>query len=223
MPQPGLFHFSARFHGAERSQPTWLRQPESGSDTHLPLEFAGAPLIPACRARSSRRPLGRRRSASRVRRYSYGGAMARDVHYRRPDGSTATSSTGSSPAFTRLGVSVWGSRLLEVRGRRSGAPRRTPVNVLSFARQPLPGGASRGDAMGAQPSRSGRGEPAARTAPGALPRDRARGRRERADPARVPAPLEVGGRAVLRRRRARRRVEELARIAPDHPVFRIEG
>ncbi|HUY70608.1 MAG TPA: nitroreductase family deazaflavin-dependent oxidoreductase [Gaiellaceae bacterium] len=33
---------------------------------------------------------------------------------------------------TRLGVSVWGSRLLEVPGRRSGKPRRTPVNVLWF-------------------------------------------------------------------------------------------
>jgi deazaflavin-dependent oxidoreductase (nitroreductase family) len=30
----------------------------------------------------------------------------------------------------RLGVSVWGSRILEVRGRKSGAPRRTPVNPL---------------------------------------------------------------------------------------------
>ena len=34
--------------------------------------------------------------------------------------------------FTRIGVSVWGSRVLEVRGRRSGALRRTPVNLLSF-------------------------------------------------------------------------------------------
>jgi deazaflavin-dependent oxidoreductase (nitroreductase family) len=35
-------------------------------------------------------------------------------------------------ALTRLGVSVWGSRVLEVRGRKSGEPRRTPVNVLTF-------------------------------------------------------------------------------------------
>jgi deazaflavin-dependent oxidoreductase (nitroreductase family) len=34
--------------------------------------------------------------------------------------------------LTRLGVSVWGSRVLEVRGRKSGEPRRTPVNVLTF-------------------------------------------------------------------------------------------
>jgi deazaflavin-dependent oxidoreductase (nitroreductase family) len=30
----------------------------------------------------------------------------------------------------RVGVSVWGSRILEVRGRQSGLPRRTPVNLL---------------------------------------------------------------------------------------------
>ncbi len=30
----------------------------------------------------------------------------------------------------RLGISVWGSRILEVRGRSSGLPRRTPVNLL---------------------------------------------------------------------------------------------
>jgi hypothetical protein len=30
----------------------------------------------------------------------------------------------------RLGVSVWGSRILEVRGRQSGLARRTPVNLL---------------------------------------------------------------------------------------------
>ena len=31
-----------------------------------------------------------------------------------------------------LGFSVWGSRVLEVRGRSSGEPRRTPVNLLSL-------------------------------------------------------------------------------------------
>jgi deazaflavin-dependent oxidoreductase (nitroreductase family) len=33
--------------------------------------------------------------------------------------------------LTRLGFSVWGSRVLEVRGRKSGEPRRTPVNLLT--------------------------------------------------------------------------------------------
>jgi deazaflavin-dependent oxidoreductase (nitroreductase family) len=35
-------------------------------------------------------------------------------------------------ALTRLGVSVWGSRVLEVRGRKTGQPRRTPVNLLTL-------------------------------------------------------------------------------------------
>jgi deazaflavin-dependent oxidoreductase (nitroreductase family) len=34
-------------------------------------------------------------------------------------------------ALTRLGVSVWGSRILHVRGRTSGAWRTTPVNLLT--------------------------------------------------------------------------------------------
>lgn len=34
--------------------------------------------------------------------------------------------------FTRLGLSVWGSRVLEVRGRTSGEWRHTPVNLLRF-------------------------------------------------------------------------------------------
>ena len=32
----------------------------------------------------------------------------------------------------RLGVSIWGSRILEVRGRQSGLARRTPVNLLEI-------------------------------------------------------------------------------------------
>jgi deazaflavin-dependent oxidoreductase (nitroreductase family) len=35
-------------------------------------------------------------------------------------------------ALTRLGISVWGSRILEVRGRKTGEPRRTPVNLLTL-------------------------------------------------------------------------------------------
>jgi deazaflavin-dependent oxidoreductase (nitroreductase family) len=35
-------------------------------------------------------------------------------------------------ALTRAGVSVAGSRILEVRGRKTGEPRRTPVNLLTY-------------------------------------------------------------------------------------------
>jgi deazaflavin-dependent oxidoreductase (nitroreductase family) len=34
-------------------------------------------------------------------------------------------------ALTRLGISVWGSRILSVRGRKSGQWRTTPVNLLT--------------------------------------------------------------------------------------------
>jgi deazaflavin-dependent oxidoreductase (nitroreductase family) len=34
--------------------------------------------------------------------------------------------------LTRLGISLFGSRVLEVPGRSSGQPRRTPVNLLLF-------------------------------------------------------------------------------------------
>lgn len=35
-------------------------------------------------------------------------------------------------AITGMGISLLGSRVLEVRGRSSGKPRRTPVNLLTF-------------------------------------------------------------------------------------------
>lgn len=34
-------------------------------------------------------------------------------------------------AATRSGLSIWGSRILEVRGRTSGEPRQNPVNLLT--------------------------------------------------------------------------------------------
>src|SRR4051794_2126687 len=38
--------------------------------------------------------------------------------------------------LTRLGISVWGSRQLRVRGRTSGEWRTTPVNLLTFRDEP---------------------------------------------------------------------------------------
>jgi deazaflavin-dependent oxidoreductase (nitroreductase family) len=37
--------------------------------------------------------------------------------------------------LTRMGISLFGSRVLEVPGRNSGLPRRTPVNLLTFEGQ----------------------------------------------------------------------------------------
>jgi deazaflavin-dependent oxidoreductase (nitroreductase family) len=39
---------------------------------------------------------------------------------------------GSVARLTRLGISVWGSRVLSVRGRKSGEWRSNPVNLLTF-------------------------------------------------------------------------------------------
>ncbi|HLI53150.1 MAG TPA: nitroreductase family deazaflavin-dependent oxidoreductase [Acidimicrobiales bacterium] len=51
-------------------------------------------------------------------------------HYRAPGWFTKHVFNNLVAGATRLGISVWGSRILEVRGRRSGEPRRTPVNLL---------------------------------------------------------------------------------------------
>lgn len=51
-------------------------------------------------------------------------------HYRRPDWFTTNVFNRVVAGLTRIGLSVWGSRVLEVRGRTSGQPRRTPVNLL---------------------------------------------------------------------------------------------
>lgn len=51
-------------------------------------------------------------------------------HYQRPDWFTEHLFNPAVAALTRLGLSVAGSRVLEVPGRTSGEPRRTPVNVL---------------------------------------------------------------------------------------------
>jgi deazaflavin-dependent oxidoreductase (nitroreductase family) len=52
-------------------------------------------------------------------------------HYRRPGFFTREVFNRAVVRLTRLGVSVWGSRVLEVPGRRSGVPRRVPVNLLA--------------------------------------------------------------------------------------------
>lgn len=52
--------------------------------------------------------------------------------YRRPDWFTKHVFNPLVARLTRLGVSIAGSRVLEVRGRKSGEWRRTPVNPLDF-------------------------------------------------------------------------------------------
>ena len=54
-------------------------------------------------------------------------------HYVKPGWFTRRVCNGLVAWLTRAGVSVWGSRVLEVRGRRSGEWRSTPVNLLETA------------------------------------------------------------------------------------------
>jgi deazaflavin-dependent oxidoreductase (nitroreductase family) len=52
-------------------------------------------------------------------------------HYKKPDPFTRYVFNPLVAALTGLGISVMGSRVLEVRGRKSGEWRSTPVNLLT--------------------------------------------------------------------------------------------
>ncbi len=52
-------------------------------------------------------------------------------HFKRPGWFTKHIFNRAVAWLTRAGISVWGSRVLEVRGRSSGQARRTPVNLLT--------------------------------------------------------------------------------------------
>lgn len=54
------------------------------------------------------------------------------ARYIKPDWFTKNVFNPTVAVFTRLGVSVWGSRILRVRGRKSGEWRSSPVNLLTF-------------------------------------------------------------------------------------------
>ena len=56
-----------------------------------------------------------------------------DTHFKRPGWFTKNVFNRAVAGLTRLGISVLGSRILEVPGRTSGVWRRTPVNLLTLA------------------------------------------------------------------------------------------
>jgi deazaflavin-dependent oxidoreductase (nitroreductase family) len=56
-----------------------------------------------------------------------------DDRYVKPDWFTQHVFNPTVAGLTRLGISVWGSRMLVVRGRTSGLPRSNPVNLLTYA------------------------------------------------------------------------------------------
>jgi deazaflavin-dependent oxidoreductase (nitroreductase family) len=143
-------------------------------------------------------------------------------HYQRPDWFTKNVFNRAVALLTRLGISVWGSRVLRVRGRKSGEWRSSPVNLLTYqGKQYLV--APRGHTQWVRNIReSGGGELVL-------------GRRaqpfkavEIPDDEKVPILREY-----LRRWKfevgiffggvsAESSDEELRRIAPDHPAFLVE-
>ena len=144
------------------------------------------------------------------------------AHYQRPDWFTKKVFNPTVAVMTRLGVSVWGSRVLRVRGRKSGEWHATPVNLLSRdGRQYLV--APRGHTQWVRNIRvSGGGELllGRRAQPFTVV--------EIADDKKVPIlrdylkrwQFEVG--MFFGGVSATSSDDELLRIAPDHPVFRIE-
>jgi deazaflavin-dependent oxidoreductase (nitroreductase family) len=124
-------------------------------------------------------------------------------------------------ALTRLGVSVWGSRELRVRGRTSGEWRTTPVNVLTYEGAPYLV-APRGETQWVRNLRvAGEGEL------------RVGKKTERFHATELPDADKIGVlRAYLKRWKAEVGVffdgvdgnssdDDLRRIAPNHPVFRL--
>ncbi len=58
--------------------------------------------------------------------------MTENVHYKKPGWFTRNVFNRTVAGMTKAGLSVFGSRVLEVKGRSSGLPRRTPVNLLTL-------------------------------------------------------------------------------------------
>ncbi|HTF53515.1 MAG TPA: nitroreductase/quinone reductase family protein [Pseudonocardia sp.] len=57
--------------------------------------------------------------------------MSAEIRYLEPSGATRVFNYVVA-TLTRLGLSVWGSRVLRVRGRKTGEWRSTPVNLLTI-------------------------------------------------------------------------------------------
>lgn len=145
------------------------------------------------------------------------------AHYRRPGWFTRNVFNRFVGWLTRRGVSVWGSRVLEVPGRRSGLPRRVPVNLL----------AHEGSAYLVSPRGTGEWVRNVRANGGRL--DLVLGRRRSSHVALELADAEKPDvlRAYLRRWKLEvgqffdgvgpdATDDELAAIAPKHPVFRLD-
>jgi F420H(2)-dependent quinone reductase len=146
-----------------------------------------------------------------------------EAHYQRPDWFTKHVFNRFVAVATRLGISVWGSRVLRVRGRKSGEWRSSPVNLLTLGQtQYLV--APRGETHWVRNIRvTGDGELLLGN---------------RVQPIKVTEIPDDQKVTILREylRRWKFEVgmffggvsadssdEELLRIAPDHPVFRVQS
>jgi deazaflavin-dependent oxidoreductase (nitroreductase family) len=146
--------------------------------------------------------------------------MAQTAGYRQPGFFTHRIMNPFVLIMMRLGLSVWGSRILEVRGRQSGVPRRTPVNLLDIdGRQYLV--SPRGDTQWVRNARADGGRLT-------LILGRRRDERiahELPDSEKTPIlraylakwKMEVG--IFFDGVTGDSQDEDLVRIAPDHPVF----
>lgn len=144
------------------------------------------------------------------------------AYYRKPGWFTSNIFNPFVAAMTRAGVSIWGSRVLRVRGRKSGAWRTAPVNLLTYnGKQYLV--APRGLTQWVRNLReAGEGELMVGQR---VERFRAR---EIPDDQKIPIlsaylkrwSLEVG--VFFGGVSANSPGSDLRRIAPDHPVFEIE-
>jgi deazaflavin-dependent oxidoreductase (nitroreductase family) len=144
------------------------------------------------------------------------------AYYRKPGWFDINVMNPAVAAMTRAGISVWGSRILRVRGRKSGEWRSHPVNLLTYDGQHYLV-APRGLAQWVRNIRvSGGGElvlgnKVQRFKAVEIP-DTEKAPIVRAYLTRFS--FEVG--SFFRGVKADSSEEELRRIAPDHPVFRVE-
>lgn len=149
--------------------------------------------------------------------------MTSPTYYRQPGWFTRNVFNRAVSGLTRLGVSVLGSRVLEVKGRSSGEPRRVPVNLLAFE----------GERYLVAPRGETQWVRNVRAAGGRLDLLRGRKRETFVASELADADKEAVLRAYLRRWKAEVGVffdgvgpdspaDELARIAPKHPVFRLQ-
>ena len=98
--------------------------------------------------------------------------MVVSEHYQRPGWFTSHVFNPLVAGLTRLGLSLYGSRVLEVQGRKSGQWRQTPVNLLRFDGADYLV-APRGGLSGEEPSGERTGTAQGRTAREHLHRNRA--------------------------------------------------